>query len=43
MFQLEVCLQMMTALCSVLVLCALSFVPVLQSPAPAPQQPGASR
>jgi len=40
---LEVCLQMMTALCSVLVLCALSFVPVLQSPAPAPQQPGSSR
>ena len=34
---------MMTALCSVLVLCALSFVPVLQSPAPAPQQPGSSR
>merc|ERR1719270_3361288 len=33
----------MTALCSVLVLCALTFVPVLQSPAPAPQQPGTSR
>ena len=35
-FQLSSCLLLMTGLCSILILCALSFVPVLPSPGPAP-------
>ena len=33
----------MTGLCSILILCALSFVPVLTSPAPAPSKEDSSR
>ena len=31
LFQLAPCLQLMTAMCSVLVLCAITFIPVLKS------------
>ena len=33
----------MTGLCSILILCALSFVPVLPSPAPVPSKEDSSR
>ena len=36
LFQLATCLQLMTGLCSVLVLCALSFIPVIKQNKPNP-------